>query len=61
MKKVVLLLAALSVAAPAFAFMTLRNCQMVTTMHGIRYIGTYCNANGTCVSAMFDTYCPMTL
>lgn len=62
MKKLALAaIAAALIAGPAWAFMSLRNCVMITTTQGTRWVGTYCDAQGTCVRAVFTEYCPMVL
>lgn len=62
MKKAALVLAiAITALSPAWAYMSLRSCVMINTLQGVRWVGTYCDAQGTCVKAVFTEYCPVML
>lgn len=57
---VALLLALLSVSASA---MQLKSCETITTVNGIRWVGTYC-VDWSCTYVtrrIFSQYCPFTL
>ena len=60
MKKFVIpvMLSALLMSGPAMAFMTLKSCNMVNTMNGVRWLGVYCDAQRNCVQQLFNEYCP---
>lgn len=51
-------LVALAAASPALAFMSLRSCNLINTMNGVKYVGTYCDVRGDCIKMLFDSYCP---
>lgn len=60
MKKfcVPVILATLLASGPAFAFLTLKSCNMVNTTQGVRWLGTYCDSQRNCVQQLFTEYCP---
>ena len=53
-----LILSALFISGPAHAFMTLRSCNMVNTMNGVKWLGVYCDSQRNCVQQLFNEYCP---
>lgn len=62
MKKLILALSLVASAAPVLAYTyTLRSCTLISTMNGIRYLGTYCNAMGECIKQVTVEYCPLAL
>lgn len=58
LKLIAAALIALAAASPALAFMSLRSCNIINTMGGIKYMGTYCDVRGDCIKMLFDSYCP---
>ena len=46
------IMAAVLASGPAFAFMSLKSCNMVNTLKGVRWLGVYCDSQRNCVQQL---------